>query len=222
MTNYIYLTAEEFQNSKSCIDRAENAPKDVEQIQPFCREIQKFIPEATVYYYVQCSSDTYKVYSTVFVGFIRNGVTFILRKVYNDNKYYLDVITSMFKEAEDSILYRVKQDYPEPNRIGVFTKRKLEDWITRGLNIYKELEAENEVIQRMKAEYFALLKNEKIQWKDTVRHTEGTIRRNGFIFSFSIHGRNIREEIKLCVPNGKSDYATFTKLADNRLSLATR
>ena len=131
------------------------------------------------------------------------------------------MITSMFKEAEDSILYRVKQDYPEPNRIGVFTKRKLEDWITRGLNIYKELEAENEVIQRMKAEYFALLKGEKIQWKDTVRHTEGTIRRNGFIFSFSIHGRNIREEIKLCVPNGKSDYTTFTKLADNRLSVAT-
>ena len=53
MNNYIYLTAEEFQNSKSCIDRAEKAPKDVEQIQPFCREIQKIIPEATVYYYVQ-------------------------------------------------------------------------------------------------------------------------------------------------------------------------
>ena len=94
--------------------------------------------------------------------------------------------------------------------------------IEKSCSNHKELEAENEVIQRMKAEYFALLKGEKIQWKDTVRHTEGTIRRNGFIFSFSIHGRNIREEIKLCVPNGKSDYATFTKLADNRLSLSTR
>ena len=179
MNSYIYLTAEEFQNSKSYIDRAEKAPKDVEQIQPFCREIQKFIPEATVYYCVQCSNDTYKIYSTVFVGFIRNGVTFILRKVYNDNKYYLDVITSMFKEAEDSILYRVKQDYPEPNRIGVFTKRKLEDWITRGLNIYKELEAENEVIQRMKAEYFALLKGEKssgkIRYGTRKGQSEGTV-----------------------------------------------
>lgn len=222
MNNYIYLTTEEFQNSKSGMDRAEKAPKDVEQIQPFCGEIQKIIPEATVYYCVQCSNDTYKIYSTVNVGFIRNGVTFILKKVYNNNKYYLDVITSMFKEAEDSILYRVKQDYPEPNRIGVFTKRKLEDWITRGLNIYKELEAENEVIQRMKAEYLALLKNEKIEWKDTVRHTAGTIKRNGFIFSFSICGRNIREEIKLSVPNGKSDYTTFTKLADNRLALTRR
>lgn len=222
MNKYNYLTAEEFQNSISCIDRTENAPKDTEQIQPFCREIQKIIPEAAVYYCVQCGKGTYKIYCRVFVGFIRNGVTFILKKVYNENKYYLDVITSMFKEAEDSILYRIEQQYPAPNRIGVFTKRKLEDWITRGLNIYKELEAENEVIQRMKAEYLALLKGEKIQWIDTERHTEGTIRRNGFIFSFSIHGRNIREEIKLCVPSGKSDYTTFTKLADNRLAPTTR
>lgn len=122
-------------------------------------------------------------------------------------------------EAKGSILHRLKEENPEPNRIGVFTKRKIEDWITWGLKIYKALEAENEVIQRMKAEYFAKLGSEPIEWKDTERHTEGKIKRNGLVFSFHICGRSIYEKIELSLPYNKSNYDTFARLADNRFTL---
>lgn len=87
------------------------------------------------------------------------------------------------------------------------------------MKIYKALEAENEVIQRMKAEYFAKLGSEPIEWKDTERHTEGKIKRNGLVFSFHICGRSIYEKIELSLPYNKSNYDTFARLADNRFTL---
>lgn len=169
--------------------------------------------------YCVSPSAAYPCFYRLHVGLICEGVTFVLHQSYKDKKCYFEVETSMFSEAKGSILHRLKEENPEPNRIGVFTKRKIEDWITWGLKIYKALEAENEVIQRMKAEYFAKLGSEPIEWKDTERHTEGKIKRNGLVFSFHICGRSIYEKIELSLPYNKSNYDTFARLADNRFTL---
>ena len=187
----------------------------LEEIQPFYNKVREIQPDALLLYCVSPSA-AYPCCYRLHVGFVREGIMFVLHQSYKDKKCYFEVVTSMFPEAESSILYRLKEENPEPNRIGVFTKRKIEDWITRGLKIYKALEAENEVIQQIKAEYFARLGSEPIEWKDTKRHTEGKIKRNGLVFSFHICGRNIHEKIELSVPCSRSNYDTFARLADNR------
>lgn len=214
MKNLIYLTSEEFQNRKESICEANSVTAHFEQIQPLYKEVQKVLPDATLYYCIS-SSANYPIYCRMNVGVVRNGVTFIMQRNYKDKKCYFEVITSMFPEAESSILYKLKEKYPEPCKIGVFTKRKVEDWITRGLNIYKELEAENAVLQQIKAEYLATLKNEKIDWKNTA-HTEGSITRNGLRFSFRFIGRSIYETTELANTYASRTYSAFVKLADNR------
>ncbi len=214
MNSYNFLTTEEFQNRKANICEAGSANLHFEEIQPIYKEVLKFLPDATLFYCISSSANN-PLYCRMYVGVIRNGVTFIMRQNYKDKKYYFEVITSMFPEAEGSILYRLREKYPEPCKIGVFTKRKIEDWITRGLNIYKELEEENAAIQKIKAEYLAVLKDEKIEWKNGA-HTEGSITRNGLRFSFHISGRNIYEKTELVNPHASRTYSAFTKLADNR------
>lgn len=189
----------------------------LQHIQPLYNTVRKYQPDAILLYCVS-PSNAYPCFYRLNVGLIREGVTFVMQQSYKDKKCYFEVVTSMFPEAESSILHRLTKENPEPNRIGVFTKRKIEDWVTRGLKIYKALEAENEYIQRMKAEYFAKLGSEPIEWKDSQRHTEGKIKRNGLVFSFHICGRNIYEKIELSLTYDKNDYDTFAKLADNRFT----
>ena len=152
--NVIYLTEEEFQNSKARMAETDKIDGYLKLIQPLYEAVRKFQPDALLLYCVSPSVENPCFYR-LHVGLIREGVTFVLHQSYKDKKCYFEVETSMFSEAKGSILHRLKEENPEPNRIGVFTKRKIEDWITWGLKIYKALEAENEVIQRMKAEYFA-------------------------------------------------------------------
>lgn len=214
MNNLIYLTSEEFQSRKERICEAHNAEMHFEQIQPLYKEVRKILPDAALYYCI--SSAKYNpVYCRMNVGVVRNGVTFIMQQTYKDKKCYFEVITSMFPEAEKSILYKLKEKYPEPCKIGVFTKRKVEDWITRGLNIYKELETENAVLQQIKAEYLENLKDEKIEWQNAA-HTEGSITRNGLRFSFSFLGKSIYEKTELANTHASRTYSAFVKLADNR------
>ena len=216
--NVIYLTEEEFQNSKARMAETDKIDGYLKLIQPLYEAVRKFQPDALLLYCVSPSVENPCFYR-LHVGLIREGITFVLHQSYKDKKCYFEVETSMFSEAKGSILHRLKEENPEPNRIGVFTKRKIEDWITWGLKIYKALEAENEVIQRMKAEYFAKLGSEPIEWKDTERHTEGKIKRNGLVFSFHICGRSIYEKFELSLPYNKSNYDTFARLADNRFTL---
>lgn len=215
MSNVIYLTEEEFQSRKTGMANTDKVKDSLEQIRPLYETVRKMQPDVLLLYCVSPSA-VYPYFYRLHVGFIREGIMFVLHQSYKDKKCHFEVVTTMFPEAKNSILYRLKEENPEPNRIGVFTKRKIEDWITWGLKIYKALEAENEAIQRMKAEYFAKFGNEPIEWEDTERHTEGKIKRNGLVFSFHICGRNIYEKIELSLPYSKSDYDTFTRLADNR------
>ena len=214
MNNLIYLTSEEFQSRKERICEADNVEMHLEQIQPLYKEVLKVLPDATLYYCISSAVEN-PIYYRMNVGVVRNGVTFIMQQTYKDKKCYFEVITSMFPEAESSILYKLKEKYPEPCKIGVFTKKKVEDWIARGLNIYKELETENAVLQQIKAEYLENLKGEKIEWKNAA-HTEGSIMRNGLRFSFHLIGRSIYEKTELANPHLCRTYSAFVKLADNR------
>lgn len=214
MSKLIYLTEEEFQNREQTICEAGSASQQLEQIQAVYKEVQKHLPDAVLFHGISSTVNN-PIYCRVYVGVVRNGITFIMLQNYKDKKYRFEAVTSMFSEAEDSILHSLKEKYPEPCKIGVFTKKKIEDWLTRGISIYKELEEENTVIQNVKAKYLMSLQGEKIEWKDG-KQTEGIIRRNGLIFSFSICGRTIYEDIKLSLSYNGKNYPTFTKLADNR------
>lgn len=218
MNSYIYLTEEEFQTRKADIRQTENVSGHLEQIQPVYREVSKFLPDAVILYCVSVFKD-YASYCRVHVGVVRSGVTFVMRQNLKDRKHRFEVVTSMFPEAEATVLGSLEKKYPEPCRIGVFTKRKIEDWITRGLNIYRELEEENAAIQKIKAEYLAQLKDEKIVWNEKEVYPEGTITRNGLRFTFQIIGRRIYEKTELSDPYLCKSYSAFVKLAENRFTM---
>ena len=92
-------------------------------IQPLYEAVRKFQPDALLLYCVSPSVENPCFYR-LHVGLIREGITFVLHQSYKDKKCYFEVETSMFSEAKGSILHRLKEENPEPNRIGNATSLK--------------------------------------------------------------------------------------------------
>jgi isocitrate lyase len=97
--NIIYLTEEEFQNSKARTAETDKIDGCLKQIQPLYEAVRKFQPDALLLYCVSPSA-AYPCFYRLHVGLIREGITFVLHQSYKDKKCYFEVETSMFPEAK--------------------------------------------------------------------------------------------------------------------------
>ncbi|MCS3173646.1 hypothetical protein NXW76_20615 [Bacteroides thetaiotaomicron] len=97
--NVIYLTEEEFQNSKARMAETDKIDGYLKLIQPLYEAVRKFQPDALLLYCVSPSVENPCFYR-LHVGLIREGVTFVLHQSYKDKKCYFEVETSMFSEAK--------------------------------------------------------------------------------------------------------------------------
>ena len=160
--------------------------------------VQAFVPEATLFYHVTHATDSLKNYfEEACTGFRRNGILFLVRKYTYPKTYYeLRCDWSFLRYADNYSYDKAFDKQSEPNRIGVFTKKKIDDWVeylTQGFRNLERIDAENErkiIGYRNRLEALS-----DVVWVHDKSH--GQIIRNGLTYTFDIRQTDYSEKISL-------------------------
>lgn len=119
-------------------ERAERAKKE---LSPLMQEIRKYIPQAEYGYHVV--SGEYPAFYGVRIEFTYNGIRFHVCKIYKENKYRIAADMEHFEYVNRYDIERAGNQYEKPCNIGVFTAKKINDWINYYTQIYRQVEQEN-------------------------------------------------------------------------------
>ena len=127
----------------------DNVERTIQSASAVLKIVQKFVPEAALFYRVTHAADSLKNYfEEACTGFRRNGILFLVRQYFYPKLYYdLRFDWSLFRYADNYSYGKAFDKQSEPNRIGVFTKKKIDDWVkylTQGFRNLERINAENE------------------------------------------------------------------------------
>ena len=190
-------------------ERAERAKKE---LSPLMQEIRKYIPQAEYGYHVV--SGEYPAFYGVRIEFTYNGIRFHVYKINKENKYRIAADMEHFEYVNRYDIERAGSQYEKPCNIGVFTAKKINDWINYYTQIYRQVEQENVENSKKVADFLKSIENEPVRWEGN-NHSKGTIIRNGLRFTFYIEEGHLYFELSLSY-RGTADYDTFRLIADNR------
>lgn len=196
----------------------DNVERTIQSASAVLKIVQKFVPEAALFYRVTHAADSLKNYfEEACTGFRRNGILFLVRQYFYPKLYYdLRFDWSLFRYADNYSYGKAFDKQSEPNRIGVFTKKKIDDWVkylTQGFRNLERINAENE--RKMTGYRNRLEAIPDVVWnKDKSR---GHITRHGLTYTFEIRQTDYSEKISLDYRCRTLD--DFLALSDNKLIL---
>ena len=196
----------------------DNIERAIQGASSVLEAVQEFVPEAAFFYRVTHAVDSLKNYfEEASAGFRRNGILFLVRKHTYPKPYYDLCCDWSFLRYADNYSYGKSFDkQSEPNRIGVFTKRKIDDWVeylTQGFRNLERIDAEN---KRKITGY----RNRLEALPDVVWNNDkncGHITRHGLTYTFDIRQTDYSEKISLDYRCRTLD--DFLALSDNKLIL---
>jgi len=175
--------------------------------------IAPFYPAEIIYKYSVQDGKNYYKHCTVVIEY--EG---LLMNVHgsNDNKYRLfceDVHN--LKNIDFGAKNRVQQglNIPEPNRIGVFTKNKLTQWLEYNKAFYEACKKVNGNNAQSITDFYKSIEGLPVRYWNEKR--QGEIVKNGIEFSFQVNENYVSTQIKLHYKAGSS-IETFLKLSDNK------
>lgn len=203
------LTETEYYNSI----KARFSDEQKKQFDVFLANIRQYIPEAENIYYVDDNNSLW----IMRVEFQRDGITYQIVPVTREKKYQIEAKTDHFRQIDRYEKTRIKEHYSCPNNIGVFTAKKVENWINYATLVYRDLEKLEEAAQKVENDFLQSLDGEDIQWNNKRNSTErnGVIRRNGIKFEFTIYPGSIFQKISLDY-TVTHNFEIFKKLSDNQ------
>ncbi|MCD8273378.1 MAG: hypothetical protein LUC96_00090 [Alistipes sp.] len=196
----------------------DNIERAIQSASTVLEAVQEFVPEAALFYRVTHATDSLKNYfEETCTGFRRNCILFLVRK-HTYPKTYCDLHCdwSFFRYADNYSYGKAFDKQTAPNRIGVFSQKKIDDWVeylTQGFRYLEKINAENErIITGYRNRLEAL---PDVVWN--VDKSRGHIERNGLSYTFEIRQTDYSERISL-------DYCCrtlddFLALSDNKLIL---
>ena len=196
----------------------DNIERAIQGASAVLETVQEFVPEAALFYRVTHAADSLKNYfEEAFAGFRRNGILFLIRKHTYPKPYYdLFCDWSFLRYADNYSYGKAFDKQSEPNRIGVFTKRKIDDWVeylTQGFRNLERIDAENE--RKITGYRNRLEALPDVVWVHDKSH--GQIIRNGLTYTFDIRQTDYSEKISLDYRCRTLD--DFLALSDNKLIL---
>lgn len=105
-------------------EKVEQAKKE---LSPLMQEIRKYMPQAEYGYHVV--SGEYPAFYGVRIEFTYNGIRFHVYKINKENKYKIAADMEHFEYVNHYDIERAGSRYEKPCNIGVFTAKKINDWI---------------------------------------------------------------------------------------------
>ena len=176
----------------------DNIERAIRSASAVLETVQEFVPEAALFYRVTHAADSLKNYfEEACTGFWRNGILFLVRQYFYPKPYYdFRFDWSFFRYADNYSYGKAFDKQTAPNRIGVFTKKKIDDWVeylTQGFRNLERIDAENErkiIGYRNRLETIP-----DVVWD--YNRSRGHITRHGLTYSFEIRQTLYNERISL-------------------------
>ena len=190
-------------------ERAERAKKE---LSPLMQEIRKYIPQAEYGYHVE--SGEYPAFYGVRIEFTYNGIRFHVCKIYKENKYRIAADMEHFEYVNRYDIERAGNQYEKPCNIGVFTAKKINDWINYYTQIYRQVEQENVENSKKVADFLTSIANEPVRCQGH-NHPHAPTTPPRPPSTFYIEEGHLYFELSLSY-RGTADYDTFRLIADNR------
>lgn len=182
---------------------------------PLLDIIRRFVPEAGLFYriYHDESEHTNHV-ERVYPGFRRNGILFFVSgRNYPKVHYDIACDRSMFRHVDHYSENLAQDGLERPNYIGVFSQRKINDWIAYQTDYYRNLERINAENERKITSFRRQLDSlPDVAWNHD--RTRGSIRRNGLAYSFEIRATGYSEKISL--DYGPRTLDDFLRLSESK------
>ena len=176
----------------------DNIERAIRSASAVLETVQEFVPEAALFYRVTHAVDSLKNYfEEACTGFRRNGILFLVRKHTSPKTYYdLQCDWSFFRYADNYSYGKAFDKQFAPSRIGVFTKKKIDDWVeylTQGFRNLERIDAENE--RKMTGYRNRLEALSDVVWD--YNRSRDHITRHGLTYSFEIRQTLYNERISL-------------------------
>lgn len=186
----------------------------VRQESELLKALREFVPEAELCYRISYDENGCKNYCHgVFTCFRRDGILFFVRKqTYPKTNYLISFDWSNLKYADNGSYHKAFQHLNRPKHIGVFSRRKIDDWVnyfTEGYRNMEGIDRENE--QRIGLFRKRLKELPEIIWSSD---NKGSIERNGLTYWFEIHPTYNYEQIRL--DSRLQTLDDFLALSDNQ------
>lgn len=177
--------------------------------------VKTFVPDAEIVYQVWCNDDNSWTIERALVAIFRNNIVFHVWKYrYPRRHYEISPDFSLLENIDRSAIDHAKRGIEPPQNIGVFTLKKIEDWINFGTLVFLKLQKQNaENHEKIRAFKQTVLSDPDSIWENA---NEGYIDRNGIRFTFEIRKTGISNEIRLNLTWENKNYETFCRLADNK------
>ena len=193
----------------------DNVERAIQSASAVLETVQAFVPEAALFYRVTHDADLQKNYfEEVLTGFRRNGILFFVRKhTYPKTYYDIHCDWSAFRYADNYSYGKAFDNQSEPNRIGVFSKKKIDDWVeylTQGYRNLEQIDAKNE--RTMTGYRNRLEALPDVNWSHD--RNCGHITRHGLTYTFEIRQTHYSERISLDYRCRTLD--DFLALSDNK------
>ena len=169
----------------------DNIERAIQSASAVLEAVQEFVPEAALFYRVTHVADSLKNYFEVRFDW------------------------SFFRYADNYSYGKAFDKQTAPNRIGVFTKKKIDDWVeylTQGFRNLERIDAENE--RKMTGYRNRLEALSDVVWVHDKSH--GQIIRNGLTYTFDIRQTDYSEKISLDYRCRTLD--DFLALSDNKFT----
>lgn len=130
---------------------------------------------------------------------------------YNSTTATLHIVFDM-RTYHEKISAQWKREHPEPNRVGTLTDRKMEEWYnyltSRREEYDRVVNEENAAIEK----FLAQVREASAYCKEaSIGDTQGHLRSNNLVFSYSISHGYISKEIKVDY-RGSNTLETFIKM----------
>ena len=191
----------------------DNAEQEKKALFPVMQEIQKYVPDAEYAYRVE--NGEYPRFYGIQIEFTRNGIRFLLNKIYKENKYKIVPDMEHFTNVNRYDIERITNQYEKPCNIGTFTAKKVNDWVNYYTLIYNQVAEEDAENAQKVHDFLKCIGNEPVKWEKN--HSKGMITRNGLRFTFYIENGHLSYQLELyCC--GTTDYNKFRLMADNQFS----
>lgn len=185
--------------------------KEIENQKKLCEEINKFHPASLLFSIYENDGKPYFEWVAIRLDHVFLDLT-IKYDGYR-KKYNIGTNFWCFKELGNDNINNALNAFERPNKIGVPTTKKINDWISYYEKVYKALEEENKGAIENINSFLKSLKGLPVKW--SVPNKKGTISKNGIEFTFRIGDGYIYQNIELHY-SVSANIETFKKLSDNK------
>lgn len=185
----------------------------VEETIELSKKVSKFYPCKPIFSVSEYDDKTHFEHGKVKLQHI-SKLDFTINYQEYQKKYYIfcDEIRKL-KNIDSHTQKAARKKLTDPNKIGVLTTKKINDWINYYIKLYNALKQIDQENNNEKDRFLKSIENLPVQWYNNNKSGEVLINRVRLTFTIDETYINKKIEINYSVNNTVGD---FLKLADNK------